>query len=152
MTKNERNQAIYNCHKKGITQATIGEIFSLAQSTVNLIINTIKKGVASQEEETRGLQSRLTEADKEQLKAFLLESPKDYGFFTWDKWSIKSLIKQKFDVDYHENYIWYIMKCINFSSQKPQTKDYRKDAEKVKIFKEQTAESIKKKPKMKIGK
>ena len=82
--------------------------------------------------------------EKEQLKSLLLKSPKDYGFFTWDKWSIKSLIKQEFGVDYHENYIWYLMKCINYSSQKPQIKDYRKNAKKVANFKEKEAVVIKK--------
>jgi len=43
------------------------------------------------------------------------------------------------------------MKCINYTSQKPQVKDYRKDAEKVEVFKSKTAVDIKKKPKMKIG-
>ena len=40
MTKLERNKSIYECHKEGITQQTIGKIFSLAQSTVNLIIKS----------------------------------------------------------------------------------------------------------------
>ena len=151
MTKLERNKSIYECHKKGITQKSIGEIFFIAQSTVNLIISSMKNGVIGEKKETRGLKSRLTDAQKNELKTFLLKSPKDYDYYTWDKWSIQSLIKQEFGVDYHENYIWQIMKCINYTSQKPQVKDYRKDAEKVKIFKEQTAVCIKKKPKMKIG-
>ena len=145
MTKSERNKSIYECHKKGITQTSIGEIFSLAQSTVNLIINSVKNETIEDKKEKRGLKSRLTDTEKKKLKALLLKPPKDYGFFTWDKWSIKSLIKQEFEVDYHENYIWYIMKYIKYSSQKPQVKDYRKDAEKVKIFREETALSIKKK-------
>ena len=29
MTKLERNKSIYECHKEGITQQTIGKIFSL---------------------------------------------------------------------------------------------------------------------------
>jgi len=152
MTKAERNKSIYECHKKGITQAVIGEIFFLAQSTVNLIISSIKNGTIEDEKEKRGLKSRLTDTEKENLKTLLLKSPKDYGFFTWDKWSIKSLIKQEFEVDYHENYICHLMKCIKYTSQKPQIKDYRQDAEKVKIFTEETAVSIKKKLKLKIDK
>lgn len=145
MTKLERNKSIYECHKQGITQTKIGTIFSLAQSTVNLIISSVKNGFTDDEKESRGLKPRLTDVQKEELKSLLLKQPKDYGFFTWDKWSIKSLIKQEFDVDYHENYIWRIMKYINYTSQKPQVKDYRKDPEKVKVFKEETAVAIKKK-------
>lgn len=144
MTKLARNKSIYECHKKGMSQTEIGEIFFITQGAVSQIITSIKNGGLEEKTTTRGLQSRLSDTEKEQLKSLLLKSPKDYGFFTWDKWSIKSLIKQEFDVDYHENYIWYLMKCINYSSQKPQVKDYRKDAEKVQVFKEKTAASIKK--------
>lgn len=151
MTKLERNKSIYECHKEGLTQQSIGKIFSLAQSTVNLIIKSMKNGFTEDKIENRGVKSRLTEAQKAELKSLLLKSPKDYGFFTWDKWSIKFLIKHEFEVDYHENYIWHLMKCINYTSQKPQVKDYRKNAEKVEVFKSKTAVDIKKKPKMKIG-
>ena len=151
MTKLERNKSIYECHKKGMSQTEIGEIFFIGQSAVSQIITAIKNGGLEEETTKTGPKSRLTNTEKEQLKSLLLESPKDYGFFTWDKWSIKSLIKQEFEVDYHENYIWYLMKCINYTSQKPQVKDQRKDAEKVEVFKSKTAVDIKKKPKMKIG-
>ena len=144
MTKLARNKSIYECHKKGMSQTEIGEIFFITQGAVSQIITSIKKRGLEEKTATRGLQSRLSDTEKEQLKSLLLKSPKDYGFFTWDKWSIKSLIKQEFEVDYHENYIWYLMKSINYSSQKPQVKDYRKDAQKVQVFKEKTAASIKK--------
>ena len=144
MTKLARNKSIYECHKKGMTQTEIGEIFFITQGAVSQIITSIKNRGLEEKTATRGVQSRLSDTEKEQLKSLLLKSPKDYGFFTWDKWSIKSLIKQEFDVDYHENYIWHLMKCINYSSQKPQVKDYRKDAQKVQVFKEKTAVSIKK--------
>ena len=144
MTKLERNKSIYECHKKGMSQTEIGEIFFIGQSAVSQIITSIKNGNLEEKTATTGRKSRLTNTEKEQLKSLLLESPKDYGFFTWDKWSIKSLIKQEFGVDYHENYIWYLMKCISYSSQKPQLKDYRKNAKIVADFKEKKAMAIKK--------
>jgi len=144
MTKLERNKSIYECHKKGMTQTEIGKIFFIGQSAVSQIITSIKNGGLSGKTEKKGIKSKLSSTEKEQLKSLLLKSPKDYGFFTWDKWSIKSLIKQEFGVDYHENYIWYLMKYINYSSQKPQLKDYRKNAKKVTAFKEKRAVEIKK--------
>jgi hypothetical protein len=49
MTNIERNKAIYECHKNGITQIIIGEIFSLAQSTVNQIIKLAKLDIWSKQ-------------------------------------------------------------------------------------------------------
>ena len=47
-------------------------------------------------------------------------------------------------MDYHENYIWEIMKKIGFSSQLPQKKDYRQSEKKVSTFKEEKIGQIKK--------
>ena len=150
MTKLERNKAIYECHKSGIIQAEIGKIFSIAQSTVNEVLRLAKLGFFSPEQENRGATSKLTSVQLEELKTFLLKKPSEYGYHSWNKRSIKSLIKSKFSVDYHENYIWNIMKYIGFSTQLPQMQDYRKKQQLVDDFKEKKASEIKKKPRLKI--
>ncbi len=150
MSKLSRNQSIYECHKIGLPQTVIGKIFCLSQSTVCGILKSMKSGFDKEAKETRGVKSKLSAEQKEALKILLQDAPQDYGFFSWDKWSIQSIILEKFEVSYHENYIWEIMKSIKFSSQRPQPKDYRKDPEKVANFKEQKAPGIKKKRKRKI--
>jgi len=150
MNLQERNKAIFECHKQGLGQTIIGQIFNKSQSTISKVINLVKSGKNVPKEETRGTKSKLSNSQKEELKDLLKESPSEYGYTVWDKWSIKELIAKQFGVDYHENHICKIMKCINFSSQKPQQKDYRQDAKKVTTYKEQIAPTLKKKPKQKI--
>ena len=150
MTKIERNKAIYECHKQGITQVVIGSIFSITQGTVSQIVKLAKLGIFGPDEENRGATSKLTSAQFDELKTLLLKNPSDYGFHLWNKHSIKSLIKSEFGVDFHENYIWYIMKCIGFSTQLPQVKDYRQKQQLVDDFKDKKAPEIKKKQKLKI--
>ena len=145
MTKFERDKLIYECHKNGMSQTEIGKIYGLSQSTISEIVIAIRNGFTGDKIETRGSKSRLNDEEKTKLKQILTCSPTDYGYFMWNKWSIKALISKEFGVDYHENYIWEIMKCIRFSSQLPIKKDYRKDEKKVEIFKTQKAEDIKKK-------
>lgn len=144
MTKIERNKAIYECHKEGITQTVIGNIFSLSQGTVSQVIKFAKLGIFGPDEENRGATSKLTSAQFDELKTLLLKNPSDYGFHLWNKHSIKSLITSEFGVDYHENYIWHIMKCIGFSTQRAQLKDYRKNQQLVDDFKDKKAPEIKK--------
>lgn len=122
MTKFERNKSIYECHKKGMSQTEIGKVFNLSQSAVSLIVIAMKNGARENEKESRGTKSKLSDKDKEQLAIFLKDSPLDHGYTVWDKWSIQSLIKSKFEIDYHENYIYQIMRYINFTSQKPKKK------------------------------
>ena len=144
MNIQERNQAIFECHKQGLGQMIIGQIFNRSQSTISKVISLVKSGDNVPKAETRGATSKLSATQKEELKDFLKESPSQHDYKVWDKWSIKGLIAKQFKVDYHENSIYRIMECINFSSQKPQQKDYRQDAEKVAIYKEEIASDLKK--------
>lgn len=150
MTNLERDKLILNCHKNGKTQREIGEIFSLSQSAISQIIIKMKNGNLENKTETRGVKSRLNDENLEELKTILSGSPQDYDYFIWNKWSVKSLISDKFGVEYHENYIWKIMQYINFSSQKPQKKDYRQSEKLVATFKEEKAGEIKKKENLRI--
>lgn len=144
MTKFERNKLIEGCHNNGKTQKEIGRIFQLSQSSISQILKAIKGKEKDDYVETRGVNSRLTEEQKEELKLILKKDPSEYGFSLWNKWSVKSIIKHEFDISYHENYIYKIMKYINFTSQKPATKDYRQNEELVKHFKEKKIVDVKK--------
>lgn len=145
MTKFERNKLIESCHKRGKSQKEIGEIFNLAQSTVSQVLKSIKGKEEEDFIETRGVKPKLTEEQKQKLAITLRKDPSEYGFFLWNKWSVQAIIKREFKVSYHENYIYKIMQCINFTSQKPAVKDYRQNEEKVCNFKEQKVIEIKKK-------
>jgi len=145
MTNSERNKKIYACHKNGKSQEEIGKIFGLSQSAVSKIVIAERTGIPKPKQETRGAKSKLTDAEHKQLKEYLSEKPSEYGYKVWNKWSIQSLIKDKFNTKYSQNYIYKIMRRIKFSSQKPQLKDYRQDPKKVAKFKEEKAYQIKKK-------
>jgi transposase len=145
MTKFERNKLIESCHNNGKSQTEIGKIFKLSQSAISKILISTRGKETDDFQETRGVKSKLGEIEKNKLSSILKKSPTEYGFFVWNKWSIKSIIQQEFGVSYNKNYIYMIMRSINFSSQKPATKDYRKNEELVSVFKEEKIPEIKKK-------
>lgn len=148
MTKEERNKLIYARHEEGLSQRRIGELYGLSQSAVSKIVLAGRKGVFKQEEEHRGRKSKLNTKELEQLGKYMRENTAlDYGFATgkWDKWSVQELIKKEFGVHYHENHIWQLMKKLGFSTQKPQRRDYRQDANQLAAFKQEQAAALKKK-------
>ena len=147
MTKFERSKLIESCHNKGKSQKEIGGIFNLSQSAISQILISIKGKEKDDFVETRGVKPKLTEEQKQELAIILRKAPSEYGFFLWNKWSIQAIIKTKFEISYHENYIYKIMQYINFTSQKPALKDYRQNEEKVRNFKEKEVVEIKKKAK-----
>ena len=102
-----------------MSQMKIGEIFNLSQSAVSLIVFQMLNGASPSLEETRGSKPKLSDSQRLELATLLKESPSDHGFAVWNKWSIQALIKDQFGVEYHENYIFQVMKDIGFSSQKP---------------------------------
>lgn len=147
LTKKERNQLIYERSKEGYSQTELGKFYNLSQSQVSSIILGKKRGLPDRTKETRGSKSRLGEKDLEELAVILKNTATESessNFRHWNKWSIKKLIKDHFNVEYHENYIWKLMKKIGFTSQIPQKKDYRKDVQKVEFFKKEQAPAIKK--------
>lgn len=152
MTKSERDNMIWKLHKEGYSQKEIGKFYNLSQSAVSLIIINKREGKPERTKETRGRKSEITLSQLEELKETLSKtSAAEIGFSYWNKWSVRALIKEKFGVEYHQNYIWEIMKKIGYTSQVPQKKDYRKDPRKVKKFKEEKGPAIKKKQMKKIG-
>lgn len=135
---------LYARYEEGYSQKEIGKFYGLSQSRVSSIILSIKNGTANLEKKKRGVKSRLDKADLEKLKLLLENKEEKETSQIWNKWSIKKLIQENFGVDYHQNYIWKIMEKIGYSSQLPQMKDYRKDAEKESYFKSNKASEIKK--------
>ena len=145
MTKRERNKLIYARYEEGYTQEEIGRLYNLSQSSISAILLRKKRNIPEHTKETRGVKSKLTAKQLEALSQILkTQSATIVDHIYWNKWSVQALIKKEFQVDYHENYIWEIMKKIGFSSQLPAKKDYRQSAEKVSIFKEEKISQIKK--------
>ena len=144
LTKRERNELIHARYADGYSQEEIGKFYGLSQSRVSAILVEKRRGLPERLEETRGMKSRLNEEDLNKLAELLKKSRDGEDFSHWNKWSLKQLIKDTFDVEYHENYIWEVMRKIGFTSQRPQKKDYRQNPEKVEIFKNKDALDIKK--------
>lgn len=143
MTKSERNALIYARYQEGYGQEELGKFYNLSQSSISLILKKKELGIGDQEVETRGRKPRLSDSELLLLEE-LLKYPEKQRVSHWNKWRIKALIKEAFGVDYHENYVWSIMKKIGFTSQRPQIKDYRQDLKAVEEFKETTAKNLKK--------
>jgi len=145
LTKKERNTIIYTRYKEGYSQQEIGKFYKLSQSQVSNIVLKKERGIECAKGERRGSKSRLSESDLKKLAELLKsEIKEDQNFGYWNKWRVKALIKETFDVDYHQNYIWKLMEKIDFTSQRPQKKDYRQSPEKVEKFKNEGVANIKK--------
>jgi len=93
-----------------------------------------------------GHPSRLSDDQLKELEKELLKGAYAQGYAE-DYWTldrIARLIWDKFKVRYHPGSVWYIMKRIGWSNQRPQRQAFQRDEETIKRWKKYTWPRIKK--------
>jgi transposase len=91
---------------------------------------------------------RLSAEHKHALVATLRKGPLAAGFPT-DLWTlprVAEVIERQFGVKYHPGHVWYILRELNWSPQKPEKRARERDEAAIRTWREQDWERIKKKP------
>jgi len=76
-----------------------------------------------------GRPARLSAEQKKQLEQTLLKGPLTAGFAT-DLWTlprVAKVIEREFGVRYHPGHVWYILRDMGWSSQKPERRARERD-------------------------
>ena len=95
-----------------------------------------------------GRQSRLTEEEKRVLEEVLLRGPCSSGFATdlWTLARVAQVIERLFGVKYHPGYVWYLLRDMGWSCQKPERRARERDEEAIERWRKEEWPRIKKKP------
>ena len=144
-----RFRTIVELKESGHTQKAISELVGCSQAWVSKVL---KRYLTQGEQGLKikgkapGATPKLTESQFSKLKTMLLKGALIYGFETdnWTRERIAKLIADKFSVQYHPAHISRIMKKLGFSLQKPKSKSYRKDDQKVVKWKKEELPALKK--------
>jgi len=94
-----------------------------------------------------GRPSRLRPHQKEALRQILLRGPKAAGFST-DLWTLKrvaEVIGREFGLQYHPGHVWYILRDMGLSCQKPERRARERDEEAIRRWRKEEWPRIKKK-------
>lgn len=69
-----------------------------------------------------GRRPRLTAQQKQRLEEILLDGPVAAGFATalWTLARVAQVIERQFGVKYHPGHVWYILRDMGWSCQKPE--------------------------------
>ncbi len=80
-----------------------------------------------------GRPSRLTTEQLEQLEETLLAGPARWGYRTelWTLSRIAEVIRALFGVRYHPGYVWWILRRLGWTCQRPATRAKERDEEAV---------------------
>lgn len=94
-----------------------------------------------------GPKPQLTPDKLKRVEQALLKGPNAYGFKTqiWTLGRIASVIKRVARVSHHPGHIWYVLKSMNWSCQKPETRAAERNEREILRWKKITWPQIKKK-------
>lgn len=130
------------------SQAEIARQLGVSRGTVSDWAKTIEaKGIKGlRKRKAAGSQSKLSQEQKQKLKKMLDRGALAYGFPT-DRWTlerVRQLIQQKFEVNYHPNYLNRLLRNLGFSPQKPLPQAVEQEEALVKAWLQQDWPRIKK--------
>jgi transposase len=95
-----------------------------------------------------GRRARLTAKQKRTLEQVLVEGPLAAGFTTdlWTLARVAQVIERRFGVKYHPGHVWYILRDMGWSCQKPERRARERDEEAITRWRERDWSRIKKRP------
>jgi transposase len=108
-----------------------------------------KKGVIGLKSRGKpGAKSALTPDKLKDIEQALLRGPTAFGYSTqiWTLARIAQVAQRVANVTYHPGYIWYVLKNLNWTCQKPVTRASERNEEAISRWKKITWPRIKKKP------
>ena len=95
-----------------------------------------------------GRPPRLTADQKQRLAEILRQGARAAGFPT-DLWTLRRVaqgIQREFGVSYHPGRVWYLLREMGWSPQKPQRRARERDEAAIRTWRAQTWEEVKKRP------
>lgn len=144
----ERRFKAVEFFKKGKKRKEIVQILGVSREAVRQWYETWKKegpeGLKSKGKP--GPKSRLTEEKREKVKEALLQGPQVFGWTTniWTLKRITQVIKKVSGIKFHPGYVWWLLKSMGWSCQKPKIRSKYRNEAMIASWKQKTWPAIKK--------
>jgi transposase len=135
---------------KGFSKAEIARRLLVTRQSVGRWIQQHANGgdQALQGAAKLGRDPKVNADTLKKFEAELLKGPEAHGFAN-NLWTLKRMaevLKQACGVSVHSRYVWHLMRALNWSPQRPQTKARERDEQAIGKWKRYTWAAIKKKP------
>jgi transposase len=92
---------------------------------------------------------RLTVAQRRRLAKLLLQGARKHGYSTelWTLARVAEVIAANFGVEYHPGHVWYVLRSMRWSSQKPERRARERDEQAIATWRREDWPRIKQRPK-----
>jgi transposase len=100
-----------------------------------------------------GRTARLTSEQKQELEEVLLREAQAAGYAAdlWTLSRVTEVIERRFGVTYHPGHVWYILRDMGWSCQKPERRARQRDEEAIARWRKEEWPRVKKKPERTAG-
>jgi len=90
----------------------------------------------------------LSRSQKKKLVKILLRGPGAGGYLTdlWTSKRVAEVIERTFGVKYNSNYIWFVLRSLGWTCQKPERQARERDEKVIRMWRERDWPRIKKSP------
>jgi len=153
LQRREREQMRLNAARmfgQGGRQRDVVQRFGVARSTASKWYRMWREGGRGAMHQRRppGRPRRLSDAQTEQLREELLKGPQAHGYATelWTLPRIGKLIEKRFGVRYHPGHLWWLLRRMGWSCQKPARQAKERDETAIRNWREKRWPALKRGP------
>jgi transposase len=147
----QRRRLAVSLLKQGMKPAQVAKSVGTSRASVTRWRQAHQEGgskaVAAKPHPGKGL--RLSVAQRRRLAKFLLQGARKHGYGTdlWTLARVAEVIAVNFGVEYTVGHVWYVLRAMQWSSQKPERRARERDEQAVAGWRQQEWPRIKKRPK-----
>lgn len=137
--------------RKGLRESEVARQVGVHRQSVNRWALTLaQSGRAGLKKAGRaGRKSLLSKADLRRIERALKRGPEALGYETglWTTKRVAELIEESCDVRYHPRHVWWILRRLGWSCQRPVGRALERDEATIERWKKKRWPGLKKKPK-----
>jgi len=95
-----------------------------------------------------GRKPRLTEEQLRRVEAVLKAGPEQFGYETalWTAARVGHVIEREFGIRYSKGHVWWVLRQLGWSCQRPVGRAIERDEEKIRVWKKERWPELKKTP------
>ena len=138
---------------KGYSEADVARRVGVHRQSVNRWAKQLAENgrVALKKVGRAGRKSRLSETQLQRIETVLKAGPEKLGYDTglWTTGRIGHLIEREFGIRYSKGHVWWVLRQLGWSCQRPVGRALERDEDKIRSWKRERWPKLKKTPKNK---
>jgi len=147
----QRRRLAINLLKQGMRPAQVAKAVGVSRASVTRWRQAYQNqgGPALAAKPHPGKPSRLSRGQQKRLIALLKRGPCCHGYATqlWTLRRVAEVIAKRFGVTYHPGHVWYLLRGLGWTAQKPERRARERDEQAIARWREQEWPRIKKRSK-----